>query len=160
MDKETADKIRGMVRRVPLKNIRDTGEMQTASVEVADGIWRDDVEIMQPYGFASHVPEDGALGLVLAVGGDEGDIVVMPIANPSKRMGGLKPNEVGMYNAGGDKAVLTSSGTLDIKTGASITLKTAGNVEIQCVVVAVTGDITATGDISDRNGSMQEMRDQ
>ncbi len=62
MDKETADKIRGMVRRVPLKNIRDTGEMQTASVEVADGIWRDDVEIMQPYGFASHVPEDGALG--------------------------------------------------------------------------------------------------
>ncbi len=40
----------------------------------------------------------------------------MPIANPSKRMGGLKPNEVGMYNAGGDKAVLTSSGILDIKT--------------------------------------------
>ncbi len=28
------------------------------------------------------------------------------------------------------------------------------------MVVAVTGDITATGDISDRNGSMQEMRDQ
>jgi phage baseplate assembly protein V len=159
MDKETADKVRGMVRRVTLKNVKDDGETQTASVEVADGIWRDDVEISQPYGFASHVPEDGALAMVFAVGGDEGDLVVMPIGNPSKRMGGLKSGEVGMYNEHGDKAVMTAGGSFDIKTGANVTIKTDAGVFITCVVVAVTGDITATGDISDRNGSMQEIRD-
>lgn len=159
MEKEVADKLRGLVRRVTLKNVKDDGETQTASVEVADGIWRDDVEISQPYGFASHVPEDGALAMVFAVGGDEGDLVVMPIGNPSKRMGGLKSGEVGMYNEHGDKAVMTAGGSFDIKTGANITIKTDTGVFIECKVVAVTGNITATGDISDANGSMQEMRD-
>lgn len=130
MDKETADKMRGMVRRVTLKNVRDDGETQRASVEVADGIWRDDVEIMQPYGFASHVPEDGALALVLAVGGDEGDLVVLPIGNPSKRMGGLKAGEVGVYNEHGDRLVMTAGGALNVETGASVSIKTpAGHLE-------------------------------
>jgi len=124
MNDETAGQMRAMIRRVPLKNIKDDGETQTCSVEVAEGIWRDDVEILQPYGFASHIDEDGALGIVLAVGGDEGDLIVMPVANPSKRMGGLKKNEVGLYNAGGDKIVMGEGGALDASSGSSMTFST------------------------------------
>lgn len=165
-ERDLTNKLRGMVRRVTLKNVRDDGEMQTASVEVADGIWRDDIEVMQPYGFASHVPTDGALALVLAVGGDEGDLVVMPIGNPSRRMGGLKSGEVGLYNEHGDRAVMTAGGELQIKTGASVTIQTDAGVFVRGKVVEIDGDITCTGnitcegDVADKNGTMQEMRDQ
>jgi phage baseplate assembly protein V len=159
MDETTANALRSMIRRVNLKNISDDGEKQTASVEVADGVWRHDVEIEQPYGFASSVPEDGAIGIAFAVGGDEGNLTVLPVGNPSKRMGGLKPNEVGVYNADGDKLVLQPGGNLDIRTGARVTIATDAGVFITAQVLSVDGDIEATGDISDKNGAMQEMRD-
>ncbi|PCI04652.1 MAG: hypothetical protein COB78_05670 [Hyphomicrobiales bacterium] len=159
MDDETAGNLRGMIRRGNLKNFKDDGETQTASIEIAEGIWRDDVEVMQPYGFASHVPEDGALGVVLAIGGDEGDMVILPIANPSKRLGELKPGEVGFYNEHGDKAIMTAGGSLDISTGATVNITTDTGVTITAVITKVVGDFVCTGDVSDKNGSMQEMRD-
>lgn len=152
MDKETADKIRGAVRRSTLKNIRDDGQTQRASVEVADGIWRDDVEVLQAYGVATHVPEDGALALVLAVGGDEGDLVVLPIGNPSKRLGGLKPGEVGVYNEHGDKIVITAGGDINITSGNSLTVTIGGvSFKISAAGVAITGgQVTHNGhDIGD-----------
>lgn len=131
MDRDTAGKLRGMTRRAAIRNVNDDGEMQTCSVEVADGIWRDDVEVIMPFGFAAHVPEDGALGIVLSVGGDEGDLVVLPIANPSTRLGGLQEGEVGLYNQHGDKMVLTAGGDLDIKTGASVTVTSPTGVSVE-----------------------------
>ena len=131
MDRETAGKMRGLIRRCTLKNVKDDGEMQTASVEVADGIWKDDVEMLQPYGFAAVVPEDGAIGIVLSVGGDEGDIVVLPVANPSRRMGGMQPGEVGMYTQHGDRMVLTAGGDLQTAHGGAVTMKAGSTVGIE-----------------------------
>jgi len=159
MDEETAGDVRTLVRRGNLKNFKDDGETQTASVEVAEGIWRDDVEVLQPYGFASHVPADGAVGIVLAVGGDEGDMVILPVANPSNRMGGLKEGEVGFYNEHGDKAILTTGGSLDISTGATVNITTDTGVTITATITKVVGELECTGNVSDQNGSMQEMRD-
>lgn len=159
MDKETADTIRNVSGRKNIKNINDDGETMTASVEVAEGIWRDDVEIIQPYGFSAHVPEDGAMGIVLPLGGDEGDIVVLPVANPSVRLGGLKENEVGLYNKDGDKMILTPGGALNVETGATVYIKTDTGVTIEATLTKVIGDFECTGDVSDKNGSMQEMRD-
>lgn len=140
MDKETADGLRGMVRRVTFKNVKDDGETQTASIEVADGIWRDDVEIMQPYGFASHVPEDGGLGLVFAVGGDQGDMAIMPLGNPSKRMGKLNSGEVGVYNEHGDGIVIGADGSIQVKAGANMTITIEGvTVAISAAGVTITG---------------------
>lgn len=146
MDRETAGKIRGITRRSVLKNLKDDGEMQTASVEVADGVWRDNVEVVYPFGFSAHVPEDGALGIVLAIGGDEGDLVVLPVANPSTRMGKLAPGEAALYNQFGDKLVLKPSGDLELESGATITIKTKNDITVECTAGAVTvkseGDLT------------------
>ncbi|WP_018701394.1 phage baseplate assembly protein [Amorphus coralli] len=131
MDQDTAGKLRGMMRRCTIRSVRDDGEMQTCSVEVAAGVWRDEVEVIMPYGFAAHVPPDGALGIVLTIGGDEGDLIVLPIANPSNRMGGLQEGEVGLYNKHGDKLVLTAGGDLDIKTGASVTVTSPAGVSVE-----------------------------
>ena len=126
MEKDVADKVRGMVRRATIKNLKDDGETQTASVEVADGVWRDDIEIMQPYGMAGHPPEDGALVLLLAVGGDEGDLVAMPASNPSKRMGKLSPGDAGIYNESGDRIILTKAGVIEVAAGVSVHVVVGG----------------------------------
>lgn len=126
MDKDVADKVRGMVRRATLKNVRDDGETQRASVEVADGVWRDDIEIMQGYGVATSPPEDGALALAIAVGGDEGDLVVLPASNPSARLGGLQPGEAALYNRHGDKIVVGAGGEIRISAGAGLTVAIGG----------------------------------
>lgn len=85
---EIVNKLRGLVRRVTVKDIKDDGQMQTASAEVAEGVWREDLEVMLPYGLVSVPDDDGAVGVALAIGGDEGDMVILPLANPSQRMGG------------------------------------------------------------------------
>jgi len=140
MDQDTAGKLRGMMRRCTIRNVRDDGEMQTCSVEVAAGVWRDEIEVIMPYGFAAHVPADGALGIVLTIGGDEGDLVVLPIANPSIRMGGLQEGEVGLYNRHGDKIVLTAGGDLDIKTGASVTVSSPSGVSVEGGTLSLKSD--------------------
>lgn len=139
MDKSTADKIRGMARRVVLKNINDDGETQTASVEIAPGIWRDKVEILQPYGLATSVPEDGALALAIAVGGNEDDLIIMPVANPSTRLGGLNAGETALYNRHGDGILIGDDGNINVKAGASVTFTVQG---IKVVISGSGVDIT------------------
>lgn len=124
--KEVFDAIRGMVKRVVLKNVKDDGEMQTASVEVANGVWRDEVEIMQPYGFASSAPEDGALTLVIAVGADQGDLVALPVSNPSSRIGNLPTGAVAIYNKSGDKILILPDGEIEITAATSVAAKVNG----------------------------------
>lgn len=124
--KEVYDKLRGMIRRVTVRDIRDDGQMQTASAEVADGIWRDDLEIMTPYGLLSVPDEDGALGVAVSVGGDEGDMVLLPLANPSQRMGGLGKGDVGLANKFGDCVLLRASGGIEVKAASSVTFSVGG----------------------------------
>lgn len=121
--KEVFDAIRGVVRRAVLKNVKDDGEAQTASVEVAEGIWRDDVEIMQPYGFASSAPEDGALTLLFAVGADQGDLAAMTVSNPSSRMGKLPSGAVALYVKAGDKVYIDPNGNIIVKAASSVLIE-------------------------------------
>ncbi len=124
--KETADTMRGMARRAVAKNINDGGQMQTASFEVAPGVWRENIEIAQPYGFAGHVDEDGSEFLLIAVGGDQGDLIALPLGNPSQRMGNLPAKQIGLYNNGGDKIMLTPGGTIEIAAGTALNVKVGG----------------------------------
>ncbi|MFC3074697.1 phage baseplate assembly protein [Shinella pollutisoli] len=126
MDKETADALRGIARRVTIKKINDDGEMQTASVEVADGIVREDVEVLQAFGQVSHAPEDGGLAIALSLGGDQGDMVILPIGNPSTRTGKTDPGTVGIANAKGDRVVVLPGGGIEVVAAGSITFKAGG----------------------------------
>lgn len=140
MDKETADVIRGGSRRVTLKNIKDDGEMQTASIEVGDGIWRDDVEVLQPYGSVSHSNADGALGIAVAIGGDQGDIVILPISNPSQRLGKTPPGTVGQANGSGDKVLIYPDGRIEVAGASSIKLQVGG-----CALTITAGGFAFAG---------------
>jgi phage gp45-like len=124
--RELYGKLRGMVRRVTVKNIKDDGQMQTASAEVAEGIYRDDLEIMQPYGLLSVPDDDGAVGIALAIGGDEGDMVLLPLGNPSQRMGGLNKGDVGLANKFGDRVIVGADGAIQVQASTSVTIKVGG----------------------------------
>lgn len=137
MDKDTADRLRSMTRRVTLKNVRDDGETQRASVEVAEGIWRDDVEILQPAGFAGAPVEDGAVAVAVAIGGDEGDLVVLPPSNPSKRMGQMPQGAAGIYSSAGDKLVINPDGTAVLHVAGAL------RVEAQTILLKA-GGVTVT----------------
>lgn len=135
MTKEIYGKLRGMIRRVVVKSTDDSGEMQTATVEVADGILRENVEVLQPFGFTSNAPDDGAIGIAISIGGDEGDMIVLPIGNPSARMGGLGKGDVGVSNAHGDRVIVRKGGGVEIVAASSVMSK----------VGAVTMTQTASG---------------
>lgn len=124
--RELYGKLRGMVRRVTVKNIKDDGQMQTASAEVAEGIYRDDLEIMQPYGLLSVPDDDGAVGIALAIGGDEGDMVLLPLGNPSQRMGGLNKGDVGLANKFGDRIICRANGTIEVQASNALESKIGG----------------------------------
>ncbi|MDZ7926149.1 MAG: phage baseplate assembly protein [Agrobacterium sp.] len=132
---EIVNKMRGLIRRVTVKDIKDNGQMQTASAEVAEGVWREDLEIMHPYGFLSVPDDDGAVGVALAIGGDEGDMVILPLANPSQRMGGLGKGDVGLSNKFGDRIIIRAGGGIEVQAASSITFTVGG----------VTMTIDATG---------------
>lgn len=123
---EIVNKLRGLVRRVTVKDIKDDGQMQTASAEVAEGVWRNDLEVMLPYGLLSVPDDDGAVGVALAIGGDEGDMVILPLANPSQRMGGLSKGDVGIANKFGDRMIIKASGGINVQAASSITFKVGG----------------------------------
>ena len=164
MDRETANKVRGLNLRGTISNIRDDGETMRCDITTADGVVRRDCELLMPYGFSSHVDEDGAIGLATAVGGDEGDVIVQPMGNPSRRMGGLKAGEVGLYNGNGDTFVMRPGGVTDWNVGGTLNL-TVPEVNMTADVnidgsLKVTGDIKADGEVEDHTGTMQTMRDQ
>jgi phage baseplate assembly protein V len=119
---ETEGRTRGTVRRFKPRTISDDGETQRASGMVMHGEHRADVEVLQPFGMGS-VPPPGSLMVVLAVGGDQGDLVGLPVATPGKRMGKMKPGESALYGHGGQRMHMQEDGSIDIQSGVKVTLK-------------------------------------
>lgn len=136
-------RLRGMIRRMKPKSVDDSGEMQRVSGTVLNGEHRSDVEVLQPHGFSS-VPSEGSMMVVIAVGGDQGDLVGLPIGSPQGRMGGLKPGESMIYGAHGQRILMKADGSVDIQSATKVTM-TCPNFEL-------TGDVKITGNLDVNSG--------
>jgi phage baseplate assembly protein V len=122
LHEETEGRVRGTARRFKPLTITDDGETQRASGIVMHGEHRSDVEVLQPFGMGS-VPPPGSLMVVLSIGGDQGDLVGLPVATPGKRMGKMKPGESALYGHGGQRMHMQEDGSIDIQSGVKVTLK-------------------------------------
>jgi phage gp45-like len=141
MKREIAHALRSLVMRGVVRTSSDQGESQTAKVTIAAGIERSDVEVMQPFGLASHAPAGGA-AVVLAVGGDTGDLVLLPVSSPGFRLGGLAEGEAALYAIKGDRVHAKADGSIEILASARVLIK-VGDVTIEATpdyVKATKGD--------------------
>lgn len=141
--------LRGLMARGLVLGTNDGGASQRINVTTHQGITRQRVEVLQPYGLATHPPA-GAMTVVLAIGGDQGDMVALPIASPANRFGQLAPGEVVIYDAAGSRVALRAGGIVEIHA--------ATRVLIKAPEVRIEGNLVVTGDVSDAAGSMAEMR--
>lgn len=146
MNRETANELRGQAVRGVVVAVGDGAEAQTVDVETHEGIVRGGVEVLQPFGIASRAP-DGAVTVVLAMGGDQGDMLALPPACPSSRFGALQPGETVIYNADGDRVHIRLGGTIEIKASAKVKVE-APEVEITAPTVTITGDVTLNGTLT------------
>lgn len=157
--------LRGAIVLGDVVGVDDAGEAQTVTVQTHDGVIRADVEVLQAAGFASH-PGDGGLVLLLAVGGDQGHMVALPVGVPSRRYGAQPPGGAAIYDEAGGRLAFPADGTcvlavaglarvvagtvrIEAQGGSEVHGPTVfkGDVRIEGELV-VTGDVTVTGSIS------------
>jgi phage gp45-like len=113
-DWDKANRDRGQVRRATVDDIDDSGATQTAKVTAHEGDTYEGVEVLQPAGFASR-PAGAGTGILVAVGGDHGDVVLLPASDPSSRLFGLKKGESALYNTKtGERVLMREDGTAEV----------------------------------------------
>jgi phage baseplate assembly protein V len=169
------EQLRALIATAIVLGIDDTGQVQTATVQTADGVVRSGIEVVQPFGFASNPPGDGATGIAIAVGGDPANIVVLPPGCAVVRFGGLAKGEAVMYGSDGSRVAIRTGGIVEVRgatavnvdtgtvtvnapggatvnAGGGVTVTAADGVTMNANL-HVNGGIVATGDISDQGGS-------
>lgn len=123
--RELAYALRGLITRGVVGKTDDTGETQVVDVTGRHGARLTKVEVAQPYGFASNAPA-GGLVVLLAVGGDAGDVVALPVGAPSSRMGKLAPGEAAIYGQDGSRVHIKADGSIDIVSSKAVTARVPG----------------------------------
>lgn len=149
------NKIRLSIGRAVVKLINDSTKIQELQLQLLSDEVRARVEHFQEYGFTS-VPMEGAEAIVLFVGGDRSHGVAVKVDDRRYRKKGLQPGEVCMYTKNNDYVLIKAGGIVEVK--ASAELKVDAPLATFTGNVKVNGNIVCDGQVSDANGSMQEMR--
>ena len=159
MNAEDAAHLRGQVVRAVVHTVEDATGAQQLVVETHEGVIRTGVEVLQPYGLASR-PAPGGMTVLLAIGGDQGDMVALPSAGGARL--GVETGEAALYTDEGTRVHLRAGGIVevaaatrvDVMVGGTLLRVTSAGVEITGNLV-VTGNINATGTVSDGTGNLR-----
>ncbi len=149
-----------------------TGTVQRAQLTLGQLETRDNTPRLAEYGFASN-PPPGTDAVLLFVGGDRSNGVVIATGNQTFRLKGLASGDAALYDSRGQSVWLTPGGivvngaglpmvinntpSLTVNASTSVTLNTptthcTGNLNVD-------GNVVAQGDIFDHgNKSMAGMR--
>lgn len=108
----------------------------------------EDVEVLEPHGFAS-VPPDGSTGVLLCAGGDVAHPILFGAGDRSVRIQGLATGEVAIFigNSSGDGArvVCRNDGTIEVQPGPGAVVRMGAAAPAPALAVARTTDaVTVT----------------
>lgn len=163
--------INNIVARAVLTVLNTATKCQAASLTLIGGEKKENIEHVEPYGFTSAAKE-GAEAVVLFPSGDRSHGVVIAVADRRYRLKGLKAGEVALYTDEGDSVVLKRGRAMELTTlqltvnatekvifntkdlEFNATTKTTFNTPL----IDASGDVTATGEVSDVVGAMSAMR--
>lgn len=141
LGKQIKDRVQNFFSRGVLQSSDDEKQTQILQAELMEGEIATDLEHPQEYGFTSRAVA-GAEVYVVFQGGNRDHPIVVLCADKRMRPTELAEGEVMVWHRDGHK----------------IHLKNDGTIEATCSTFKVIGNIEATGQVSDVNGSMQEMR--
>jgi phage baseplate assembly protein V len=152
---EQAFNARSMNVKGVIKAVYDDGQAQLVDVMTQDGFLRTGIEVEQLFGFASRPPVEGGTALLIAIGGDVGHYVALPLGNPSNRFGNLGEGDGGvLYAPDGTRVAALANGTLSIVGMTNVVVETpelditAPNGVNITGPAKIGGDLTITGDLS------------
>lgn len=159
MNAEDAASLRGQVVRAVVHGSDDSAGNQALVVETHEGVVRTSVEVLQPYGLASR-PSPGGMTVLLAIGGDQGDMVALPPTGGARL--GVEDGEAALYTDEGTRVHLRGGGLVEVAAAGSVTVTVAGTIfTITAAGVTITGNlvvagnITASGTVSDGAGNLR-----
>lgn len=150
--RELKSAIRNLLSRGVIKLVNSAAKCQLVQIEMLGGELKDDVEHLEPYGYTS-CPHAGAEHVAVFPDGDKSHGVVLVVADRRYRLKGLAAGEVALYTDEGDRIVLRRGRRIEVKT---LTLE----VEAKTKARFDTPLLECTGEIRDKTGTMQKMRDQ
>ncbi len=138
----------------------DTGNVQIQQVQLGANELRDQTPRLAEFGFAS-MPPAGADVIVLFVGGDRSNGVIIASGDIATRMKNLQPGESALYDAQGKSVYLSVGGIVieakgqpvTINNASTATIDTSGDVTVNCggnaeVAAAGTATINGQGGVS------------
>lgn len=126
------DRVLLMVGRALLTAINDTKDIQQVQVSALAGESMDRVERYQEFGFSSNPPK-GTEGIVVSLGGNRENMVVIATEHRTLRFKNL---------ASGESSIYTDDGTyIHLKKNGQVELKTATKVLIDAPLTQFTGDV-------------------
>ena len=149
----------------------DSGNVQMLQVRLGENEIRDNTPRLAEFGFTS-MPPDGSDMVVLCIGGDRSNAVIIATGHIETRMKNLQPGESALYdavgkfiylkhdqieiNAGGQPVNIINSSTVTVDASGSVTVNAPtttvnGNANVNGNVV-VTGDLTVSGSITGGGG--------
>lgn len=139
-----------MLARGVLRQVRDGDKLQVLQATFLEGETRAQLERVQQYGFTGH-PHPGAEVVSLFLGGNRDHGLVIAVDDRRYRLAGLAQGEVALYDDLGQRVHLTRAGIVIDGVGQPVSF-------VNAPTVTMDGDLQVAGDVSDKNGSMQEMR--
>lgn len=166
------------VARAVVSLVDDNKKMQALQLQLLTREIRENVERFQNYGFTAK-PHPGAEGVVVFVGGNRDHGLCIVVDDRRYRLKGLEDGEVAIYTDEGDKIHLKRNRVIEVTTetfrvnaGTKFEINTPlfeVNAEDEAKITAplftvdaaesnFSGNVSAEGNVSDANGSMQEMR--
>ena len=128
----------------------DDGQLQRAQVRVSNLEMLDNVGHLATYGLASR-PMAGADALILSLGGNRTNSLVIGTHDERHRVRNLAEGETAIYKAAGMRITLSNSGIIIEGGGSNVTINNAPQIVVNGGDVVVNGgDVIADG-VSLRN---------
>ena len=104
-----------MVGKALIKAVKDTDKLQVVQVSLMKDELKNDVERIQEFGFTSNPPEDSE-AVIVCVGGDRSNMLVIATDYSAGRPKGLEPGESMQYNKDGQYMKINKNGKQEFKS--------------------------------------------
>lgn len=140
----------------------DAGSAQLLQVRLGPLETRDRTPRLAEFGFSSRPPE-GSDALLVFVGGDRSNGVIIATGHQDSRPRGLDVGETIVYDLFGRSIRFTKDGAISIQANGTpvvidgattVTIRATEKVRMETPLLEVTGDIVAGGNVSDSVRSM------